>query len=142
MTDKQDALAGFAYDCSQPYTRCFEQPHGRVIYTVQGVRQIILLEGECTFYKLLETAFEDRRERNQEPPCEVLLDLTRYAGTVDWNFIRSLAASADWLPPQKVACLTENGLLANYVKILNVLLPGPEYRVFATDIEAAAWLGW
>ena len=126
----------------EPITRVFEEPHGRATYTIDDVRGVIVFEGDCTAYKIMEATAEDRRTGQYPASKELLVDLTRYIGTIDWDFVRALPTMPHWVSPEKIACVMDDQLFQGIGKILSAFMPGSDWRFFGTRSEALIWLGW
>jgi hypothetical protein len=127
---------------SSVFTQVFEEPHGRAMLCVEADRYTITFEGDSTPYQLAKTSFEYRLQGKLPAASGVLLDLTLYAGSIDWTYLRSLPGTPGWENPDKIACLVADSALAWIGKMLNAIIPQVSCRLFTDRESAITWLGW
>ncbi len=77
-------------------------------------------------------------------PMPVLVDMTRFSGSIDWSSIHAVAEMtvpymrAD--PPSRVAYLTPDCWFAALIKLVGYIFTKSQHRLFASQEKAQEWL--
>ena len=77
-------------------------------------------------------------------PMPVLVDVTEFSGSIDWQSVQAVAAMTNLKmpegPPSRVAYFAQSGLVSLVIKLLSYLFPKSQHRLFFKRDEALAWL--
>ena len=78
------------------------------------------------------------------PEISVLVDLTKFVGTIDWAAIHAVREMKDWAPPgsatSRVALLVRDKAFASLVTLLSALFSRAALQLFTEREAAFAWL--
>lgn len=127
-------------------THVFASSHGgdRVTLEITGYFMRIDVTGEALDHGIVDCFRQALAEGVMRPNMLVLVDLSNFAGGIDWAAIHTIVKMAPWGSEagraSKVAYVNKSAWFSAMIKLTSVLFPKSQHRQFSGVNHALQWL--
>lgn len=142
--DEDEALTAFVANRDDVTFFTRRGSDGRVFLALAECRLHLRAEYEADFALVLDLYRQAVACGALQARVDSLLDLSAFIGTFDWDAVARMAALLPWgeCGQNRSAYVFRDAKDGLLLKVLGVMFPGVEHRVFATPTAARNWLGW
>ena len=128
---------------------------GRVIITVGDGRDsirighvgaivVVTVDEDVRGPTVIEAAAQAIKTRVLAPGIPILIDMTKFAGIIDWGAIHTVRGMAGWAPggetAARVAILVRDETFGSLVTLAGALFPRAALQLFIDREAALSWL--
>lgn len=104
----------------------------------------VVLEGDTAMGDILAVMEAAQAQGWLSPTSRLLLDLSRYGGSIDWEGVRAIKAMPCWGSLQerrpRAAYIIRDSVWALLIRMMSAIFAATQHRTFTNEAAAREWL--
>lgn len=119
-----------------------ETTQARVVYDGTVVR--VVLEGETAMGDILAVMEAAQSKGWLSPTSRMILDVSRYGGSIDWEGVRAIQAMPCWGNAEerrtRVAYIVRDSMWSLLIRMMSAIFSTTQHGTFLSEEAALNWL--